>query len=240
MFTISGLHFASMAWHRPCLVVSRNAIDSFIKNDSVREENPKKTTMKNSTKTLMATFVVALLSCSVFSHQASALPSIQGGISLGGAYTTDTGDINTATKFTSFSNVFVTSVSGSYSGVGTGGSSPVVTQNPFQFKPILVPSPVSPLWTFTTGGNTYSFDLLALTSVSQPGDNTLTLKGTGTLHITGFADTVGTWIFTANQASSTFSFSSSNGAVPEGGSAIALLGLGLVAVEVLRRKLAAA
>ncbi|MGI9087624.1 MAG: hypothetical protein ACR2HH_07800 [Chthoniobacterales bacterium] len=194
--------------------------------------------MKNPTKALMATFAVALLACSVFTQQAQAIP-ISGGISLAGTYRTDTGDINTAKSFTSFSGVFVTSVAGSYSTVSPGQS---VTQNGFTFNPFS--GPVIPLWTFMSGGRTYSFDLTALTGRDQPGDNTLTLRGFGTLHISGtgptYDDTVGTWVFTANQGGGTFSFSSSNSAIPEGGSALALLGLGLVAVEALRRKLATA
>lgn len=186
----------------------------------------------------MTAFAVAVLACSAFTEQAKA-DSITGGISLGGNYATNTGNINTATSFTSFSGVFITSVAGSYSSVPTGGSSPTVTQNGFTFNPFS--GPVIPLWSFSSGGRMYSFDLTALTQRVQPGDDTLTLRGMGVLHITGsgpsYDDTVGSWVFTANQGGGTFSFSSSNSAIPEGGSALALLGLGLVAVEALRRKL---
>jgi hypothetical protein len=159
---------------------------------------------------------------------------ITGGISLGGTYTTDTGDINTANAFTSFSGVFVASVSGDYSGVPMFTA---VTQNPFSFDPFV--GPIAPLWTFTVGTDTYSFDLETLTIDGQ-GGNVLSLSGAGTLNITGFDATPGVWVFTANQAGGTFSFSSSNGAVPEGGSALILLGLALVGMEALRRKFAAA
>ena len=191
--------------------------------------------MKTS-KTILATFAVILLACAAFSPQAQAA-MITGGISLGGAFTTDTGNVNTANAFTSFSNVFVVSVNGDYSGVPTGGSSPAVTQNPFTFDPFTLP--VTPLWTFMFGGNTYSFDLLSC-SISQQGGGSLILTGSGTLNITGFDATSGDWVFTGNQAGGTFSFSSSNAAVPEGGSALILLGLGLVGLEVLRRKLVVA
>ena len=52
--------------------------------------------------------------------------------------------------------------------------------------------------------------------------------------------TTGTWLFTANQGGGTFSFSSSDGAVPDGGSALILFGLALGGLEALRRKLAVA
>ena len=86
-----------------------------------------------------------------------------------------------------------------------------------------------------SGGNTYSFDLVTL-SLDQQGHNTLNLSGMGNLDITGFDTTPGMWVFTANQGGGTFSFSSSNASVPEGGSALILLGLGLVGLEALRRK----
>ena len=193
--------------------------------------------MKTPLKTILTVLIIGLVSCGLFSQQAQAVP-IVGGISLAGTYVTNTGNLNTATAFTSFPFVIVTSVSGSYTAVGTGLSSPVVTMNPFTFNPFS--SSVTPLWTFMSAGSTYSFDLTVL-SLTQQGNNTLTLNGTGTLHITGFTDTPGTWVFTANQASDTFSFSSSNAAVgvPDSGSAVALLGIALAGIEGVRRALRA-
>jgi len=194
--------------------------------------------MKTPLKTILTVLIVGLVSCGLFSQQAQAVP-IVGGISLAGGYTTNTGNVNTATAFTGFPMVFVISVSGSYSGIGTGMSSPSVTMNGFTFNPFS--SAITPLWTFMSGGNTYSFDLTALTSRQQTGNDTLSLFGTGTLHITGFTDTPGNWNFTANQAGDTFSFSSSNSAagVPDSGSAVALLGIALAGIEGVRRALRA-
>ena len=192
--------------------------------------------MKTPSKTILTLLVIGVVSCGLFSQQAQAVP-ITGGISLAGNYVTNTGNLNTATAFNSFPTVLVMSVSGSYAGVPTGTSSPSVTMSGFSFNPFS--SSVIPLWTFMSGGSTYSFDLTVLSSRLQPGDNSLTLKGTGTLHITGFTDTTGTWLFTANQASDTFSFSSSNGAVPDSGSAVALLGIALAGIEGVRRALRA-
>jgi len=194
--------------------------------------------MKTPLKTILTVLIIGLVSCGLFSQQAQAVP-IVGGISLAGGYTTNTGNVNTATAFTGFPMVFVISVSGSYSGVGTGMSSPSVTMNGFTFNPFS--GAITPLWTFMSAGNTYSFDLTALTSRQQTGNDTLTLFGTGTLHITGFTDTPGNWNFTANQAGDTFSFSSSNSAagVPDSGSAVALLGIALAGIEGVRRALRA-
>ena len=186
--------------------------------------------MKTVRKLLLA--VTTVLTC----FSAMALPVIQGGISLGGGYATDTGNLNTAHSFTAFNNVIVASVSGSYASVPLAQA---VTMNPFSFNPFPGPG-VSPLWTFVASGATYSFDLLTLQPPQQPGDNTLTLRGTGTLKITGFENTGGTWLFTANQGGGTFSFSSSNAAgVPDSGMTLAMLGFALVGLATVRRKLSA-
>lgn len=155
---------------------------------------------------------------------AAQAAGIVGGISLAGGYTTNTGNLNTATAFTSFTAI---------STGGTGTFAPVVlgtavTMNPFTFSPFPVGG-VNPLWTVTVGPTTYSFNLSSPISVTQTGDNTLELKGTGLLNATGFTATPGTWIFTGNQAGGTFSYSSSNGAnVPDGGTSVALLGLSIL------------
>jgi hypothetical protein len=73
--------------------------------DSVKKrsvpESTDVTTMKNSTKTLFATLAVLVFACATFNPQAQAV-RINGGISFGGGFTTDTGDVNTATAITSF------------------------------------------------------------------------------------------------------------------------------------------
>jgi hypothetical protein len=169
---------------------------------------------------------------------AQAVP-ITGGISLAGGYTTDTGNLNTADAFATFTAVQVTGASGSFSGVtlNTAGS---VTMNGFSFDPFPVGG-VLPLWS-TVAGITASFDLLSINPVQQPGDNSLKITGSGVFHITGFDDTFGTYIFTANQSGGTFSFSSSQEAldrVPDGGSTVALLGLALAGAAFFRRRIAA-
>ena len=71
----------------------------------------------------------------------------------------------------------------------------------------------------------------------------LDIEGVGTVQGTGFDDTTARWAFTVQNAGGGtgdfFSFSGtvSTQGVPDGGSAVALLGIGLGVVEFIRRKL---
>jgi VPDSG-CTERM motif len=160
-----------------------------------------------------------------------AIP-ITGSIGLFGSYTLDTGDLGTATAFTSFPLVGASSGTGTYTGVNSFG----VTMAPFTFNPFS--GSVMPLWTFTVGTTTYSFDLTSLTLDTQ-NSSTLILNGSGMLHVTGYDDTAGDWVFTANQSSGllkgAFTFSSSNGSVPDGGTTVMLLGCALAVLGLARR-----
>jgi VPDSG-CTERM motif len=103
----------------------------------------------------------------------------------------------------------------------------------------------SPEWTFTVGATTYSFDLLSLSTATFVGGKVsgINLMGDGVAHISGLEDTEAIFALEATGTHLTFAIlQPSNTAVPapDGGSALALLGIGLVAVEGLRRKLATA
>ena len=72
----------------------------------------------------------------------------------------------------------------------------------------------------------------------------LNIDGTGIISGNGFDDTVATWAFTVQNAGGNhdfFSFSANvateGQGVPDGGSAVALLGIGLGVVEFIRRTL---
>jgi len=182
--------------------------------------------------------------------RAEAAP-IVGSISFAGT-ANPTGGLNwaTATGINFGTNQMVASMP-LPSGVYAGTEGTAVTFTDFTFNPFPAGG-VQPLWTFTFGGNTYSFDLTALTSITQsgsgPGGSTLVLVGSGTLSATGFTPTFGLFNLTAQgfnnlgEPLATFSFSASNtslqtpAAVPEPASLV-LLGSGMLGmVSMMRRR----
>jgi len=130
---------------------------------------------------------------------------------------------------TSAVNPFLPSNTGTYSGLdGIATTMSSITYNPFY-------SVANPLWSFTSGTSTYSFELTSLNIVGPITDGFMSLAGRGTLMATGYQDTDGIWNWTA-QTGLTFSAGSS---VPEP-STLALLGLGLCGLGFARRKQAQA
>jgi len=100
------------------------------------------------------------------------------------------------------------------------------TYNDFTFAPL--GGLITPLWEFTFNLVDYSFDLLTLVVDEQDADS-LVLLGTGTLKISSFDDTPGTWSFSGDTSGGgVFSFSATNTAIPEP-ALLTLFGLGLAA-----------
>lgn len=122
-------------------------------------------------------------------------PPINGTIYFAGSYAVN-GPLTNATAFTNFSSV---SVSGGQAGPYTNAPfSTPVSYRPFTFNPPA--APVTPLWSFTNGGVIYSFDATSMTVVTQSA-SFLNILGTGIAHITGYADTPGTWTIAASTPS---------------------------------------
>ena len=191
--------------------------------------------MKNLTKTILAVLAIGFISCALFSQQAQAT-AIQGNINFAGGVQFDTNSLATATRlvtwFDSNGNAGFTSVApggtGDFAGIPAGTQATMA--QPWIFNPS---TPTPGLW--SVGG--FTFDLLSSTIVTQNA-SFLLVTGIGIVSGNGFDPTSMEWSFsTQNAVGGIFSFSANGVAVPDGGSAVALLGIALIGIEVLRRKL---
>jgi len=199
--------------------------------------------MKKISKAIRAVLVAGLLSYGLFCQQANAIP-ITGSIIFAGPATAS-GPSGVGTTTISFTNPWTTVTGiGSYSSVTSGTPT---TLTAFSFvgtgTTAMLSAPVMPEWTFTFGGNTYSFDLLSLSSGTTT-SGSMAISGTGIAHITGFDATPASWAMEGAGQNFTYDLSSSTtasiGSIPDGGSAVSLLGIALVGLEALRRRLRSA
>jgi hypothetical protein len=188
-------------------------------------------------KTILAVLATGVLSCALFSQQAQAT-AISGNIQFAGEVKLNTKSLATAHSVVTWYDVFhnagfssVTSGTGDFAGIASGTQASM--PNVWTFGPS---TPTPGLW--SVGG--FTFDLLSSTVVTQTA-TTLAIEGTGIVSGNGFDPTAMDWSFTTQSSGgrtrTTFSFSANGLAVPEGGSAVALLGLALTGLEVLRRRL---
>ena len=177
---------------------------------------------------------LSVLSAALFASEAQAV-MVDGAITFAGGAKFDTNSLATATRVNTFKNVKVMSEDGDFEGF-VADEDAVTMAMPY----IFTPSTATPgLW--SVGG--FTFDLASSTVVLQNA-NFLLISGTGTITGNGFDPTEGTWSFTAQSpsANGVFSFSASGdfNPVPDGGSTVALLGLGLTCVWMIRRKIVTA
>ena len=94
-------------------------------------------------------------------------------------------------------------------------------------------------WSFSFGGKTYNFTLESITSASNIAGS-IAETGTGTACIDSNCSP-GTWSLSGSKHGNSFTFNASvqTSSVPDGGSAVALLGIALAGTEAGRRLLRA-
>ena len=201
--------------------------------------------MKN--KWLVAGAVAAFVA---FSTTVQAIPTpIVGSINFDGGTITLDNPILSATTITAFGGASVVNgnagVAPTGSFAGTAGASVTFGGTPLIFSPSSSYVDNPPLWTFISGGLTYSFDLQSVVSSIGVGPS-LNLAGTGLLSISGgaFAPTGGTFTLSATGAGSgplneTFGFTAGNSSIPDGGMTVMLLGVALSGLCLFRKKVMA-
>jgi len=187
------------------------------------------------------TLFLAVSVAGALTRPTHAIP-ITGSVDMGGTATLNNTQLGSATAATSFTSV---TVGGVPTGAYTGTFHDSVSWSGFSWPSSAT---VAPLWTFVDAGTgwTYSFTLKNVSVKSQ--DNTfLNLLGSGLLDITGtgspYDETSGAWSFTISNpdggahANFAFTFANSQTAVPDGGATAMLLGVGLLGLGAIRRKL---
>jgi hypothetical protein len=195
--------------------------------------------MKHLSKTILVALASGVLSCALFTQQTQAT-TIQGRINLVATVMFNTNSQPTATEVLSWYDI---NNNAGKSSVARG------TTGTFMAIPVGTQAIMAPTWTFgpstptpllwSVGG--FTFDLLSATIVTQT-KSFLNVTGTGIVQPNnGSTATFGTWSFTARNSSGkprmVFSFVANAASVPDGGSAVALLGIALTGIEVLRRRL---
>jgi hypothetical protein len=195
---------------------------------------------------------VSAVALQVPQARADGAEPIEGSISFVGNATTDGTSITSATEFTSISAEVATD-SGDYAlvpsefgpthgltSLSSTGVRNVMTD--YSFNPSQ--NTVTPLWQFTTGGVTYTFDATTLTAVFNSSADAWDIGGAGVAIITGggtdYAATDGTWSATVTDSHTAFNFGSEEDppTVPDGGLTVTLLGTALAGLYGFRRKLA--
>jgi hypothetical protein len=196
-----------------------------------RIEKPMKTLRQ-----FIAVLAVAVATVAFTTPKAEAV-LISGGMTFFGTVDLDADPVATATRVDAWFGIggvgvpIVGSADGSFTGLS---GSAVTFVAPWSFTS----GPIDNFW--SVGG--FTFDLTSSVQTAAPA-GFVTASGIGVVSKAGFEDTLMTWSFTTQDPSAgvpaVFSFSASGRAVPDGGSILALLGMTLIGVEGLRRKLLA-
>jgi VPDSG-CTERM motif len=192
--------------------------------------NRKKTIMK---KTILTLLGVAAIGCALFTQQALAdsISFAGGSASASGA---SPGSPTITVSFSSGWSVFA----GNGIFAGTAGSPATMSAYTFSGDGTGAVCTTCPevQWSFVSGGNTYSFTLISLTNAHTT-STAIAASGLGFVQINGGSPLAGSWSMNGTgsgfQYGANFTFVSTT--VPDGGSAVALLGVGLTAVESVRR-----
>ncbi len=193
--------------------------------------------MKNTFTKFASVAVIAL--ALVQTIQATPIPNpVIGNIGFTGRAQFNTGSAGSATEVLNWVAPAVNGTTGSFTTVANGTS---VNFSPAWF--FVTTSPIANFW--SVGG--FTFQLLSSSVTVQGGsypNGFVVVNGTGLVSGNGYDTTALSWSFTCQDPATTsnpqtFTFSASSASLPDGGATVALLGIALSGVGLLRKKLTA-
>jgi len=184
-------------------------------------------------KNLNALKLIATIAIGAIAASSANAATIQGDINISGSGTLNGSGVNDATQLTSITATVGAGSTGDYAGLSGSVTFKDLNWTTAGYTGALA---IDDFWSVTSGGVTYTFDLATITT-NQVVSGTLVIQGTGTAQATGFTDNPG-GIFSLSSSSSGTSISfSSTTSVPDSGHTAALLGLGMLGLAGLAKRL---
>jgi VPDSG-CTERM motif len=185
----------------------------------------------------MKKIILTVLAAAFVTAQAYAF---SGSVFMMGSVQTKTskGGINTIKFGTNWKVLGAPAPDGVYTG-SAGSKATLLTSLSYNMTTLATTAPATipfQLWTFMFGGNTYSFKLDNPLTAALSTSKQLLLGGTGTAYINGRDASPAVWSLESTSGGGfKFTATSSTSAVPDDGSAVALLGIALAGIEGARR-----
>jgi VPDSG-CTERM motif len=187
----------------------------------------------------MKKIILAVLATAFVTAQAYAF---SGSVFMSGQVAThqNAGNTNTVTfKNPGWTVLAAPAPTGAYT--GSAGSAVTFTSFTYNNTTLAINGGgVTTFWSFAFGGHTYTFDLNSPLTSALSNSNQLLLGGSGTAFIDGADGSAAVWSLESTSGGGfKFTATSSTSTVPDGGSAVALLGIALAGIEGARRMIRA-
>ena len=186
-------------------------------------------------KNLKALKLIATIAIGAFAASSANAAVIQGDINIDGTGTLNGTGVNDATSLTSITAALGNGSTGDYAGIASGTAVTFKDLN-WTTAGYTGALAIDDFWSFTSGGVTYTFDLATITT-NQVLAGTLVIQGTGTAQATGYSDNPGgIFSLSSSSAGTSISFTTTT-SVPDSGHTAALLGLGMLGLAGLAKRL---
>ena len=185
-------------------------------------------------KNLNALKLIATIAIGAIAASSANAAMINGDINISGTGTLNGTGVNDATQLTSITATVGAGSTGDYAGLSGSVTFKDLNWTTAGYTGALA---IDDFWSVTSGGVTYTFDLATITT-NQVVGGTLVIQGTGTAQASsGFSDNpYGIFSLSSSSSGTSISFSTTT-SVPDSGHTAALLGLGMLGLAGLAKRL---